>query len=51
MTSYRLSKTGLNGLTRYLDGEYGDLLVNAVCPGEAQTEMADGTALRTAEEG
>lgn len=31
---YRISKTGLNGLTVYLDGEFGpDLIANAVCPG------------------
>jgi NAD(P)-dependent dehydrogenase (short-subunit alcohol dehydrogenase family) len=33
MPAYRISKTGLNGLTRYLDGEYGTLLVSSVRPG------------------
>ena len=33
--SYRISKTGLDGLTAHLDGEYGDrgLIANAVYPG------------------
>lgn len=38
--SYRVSKTGLNGLTVHLDGEYGErgLLANAVCPGAVGTD-------------
>jgi len=53
MPAYRISKTGLNGLTRYLDGEYGSqgLLANAVCPGYVQTDMTDGSAPRTPEKG
>jgi NAD(P)-dependent dehydrogenase (short-subunit alcohol dehydrogenase family) len=53
MPAYRVSKTGLNGLTRYLDGEYGDdgLLANSVCPGYVQTDMTDGSAPRTPEKG
>jgi NAD(P)-dependent dehydrogenase (short-subunit alcohol dehydrogenase family) len=51
MPAYRVSKTGLNGLTRYLDGEYGDLLANSVCPGYVQTDMTEGTAPRTPEQG
>lgn len=53
MPAYRISKTGLNGLTRYLDGEYsGDgLLANSVCPGYVQTDMTSGTAPRTPEQG
>ena len=37
--SYRVSKTGLNGFTAHLDGEYGDRgpIANAVCPGAVQT--------------
>lgn len=33
--SYRISKTGLDGLTAHFDGEYGDrgLIANAVYPG------------------
>ncbi|WP_128225147.1 SDR family NAD(P)-dependent oxidoreductase [Halobacteriaceae archaeon SHR40] len=51
MPAYRISKTGLNGLTRYLDGEYEALLANAVCPGYVQTDMTDGTAPRTPQKG
>lgn len=52
MPAYRISKTGLNGLTRYLDGEYGDrLLANSVCPGYVQTDMTEGNAPRTPEQG
>jgi len=53
MPAYRISKTGLNGLTRYLAGEYGDdgLLANSVCPGYVQTDMTDGDAPRTPEQG
>lgn len=51
MPAYRISKTGLNGLTKYLDGEYDDLLANSVCPGYVQTEMTDGSAPRTPEKG
>lgn len=51
MPAYRVSKTGLNGLTRYLDGEYDSLLANAVCPGYVQTDMTDGSAPRTPETG
>jgi NAD(P)-dependent dehydrogenase (short-subunit alcohol dehydrogenase family) len=51
--AYRISKTGLNGLTVYLDGEYGDdgLLANAVCPGWVRTEMGGEHASRSVEEG
>ena len=51
MAAYRISKTGLNGLTRYLDGEYESLLANSVCPGYVQTDMTDGSAPRTPEKG
>jgi len=51
MPAYRISKTGLNGLTRYLDGAYPDLLANSVCPGYVQTDMTDGSAPRTPEQG
>jgi NAD(P)-dependent dehydrogenase (short-subunit alcohol dehydrogenase family) len=53
MPAYRISKTGLNGLTRYLAGEYADegLLAQSVCPGYVQTDMTDGTAPRTPEQG
>jgi NAD(P)-dependent dehydrogenase (short-subunit alcohol dehydrogenase family) len=51
MPAYRVSKTGLNGLTKYLDGEYDELLANSVCPGYVQTDMTDGSAPRTPEKG
>jgi NAD(P)-dependent dehydrogenase (short-subunit alcohol dehydrogenase family) len=39
--AYRVSKTGLNGLTAYLHGEYNDdgLIANSVCPGWVRTDM------------
>lgn len=51
--AYRISKTGLNGLTAYLDGEYGDegLLANAVCPGWVRTDMGGPNANRSPAEG
>jgi len=53
MAAYRISKTGLNGLTCYLHGEYNGrgLLANSVCPGYVQTDMTDGSAPRTPEKG
>ncbi len=51
MPAYRISKTGLNGLTRYLDGEYEELVANSVCPGYVQTDMTDGTAPRKPQKG
>ena len=51
--AYRVSKTGLNGLTAYLDGEYGDegLIANSVCPGWVRTDMGGAEADRPVEEG
>ncbi|MFY4811672.1 SDR family NAD(P)-dependent oxidoreductase [Haloarcula argentinensis] len=51
--AYRISKTGVNGLTKYLDGEYGadGLVANSVCPGYVQTDMTEGSAPRTPEKG
>jgi len=51
--AYRISKTGVNGLTKYLHGEYAadGLIANSVCPGYVQTDMTDGSAPRTPEEG
>jgi len=53
MPAYRVSKTGLNALTVYLDAEYGDqgVLANAVCPGWARTEMGGPYAERSPAEG
>ncbi|WP_058997243.1 SDR family NAD(P)-dependent oxidoreductase [Haloarcula sp. CBA1127] len=51
--AYRISKTGVNGLTKYLDGEYAadGLVANSVCPGYVQTDMTEGSAPRTPEKG
>ena len=50
---YRVSKTGLNALTRILASELGadGILVNAVNPGWVQTDMGGPGASRTVEEG
>jgi NAD(P)-dependent dehydrogenase (short-subunit alcohol dehydrogenase family) len=52
MPAYRVSKSGLNALTAYLDAEYGDqgIIANAVCPGWARTEMGGPDAERSAGE-
>jgi len=51
--AYRVSKTGLNGLTAYLHGEYNDqgLLANAVCPGRVRTDLGGESAARSVETG
>lgn len=51
--AYRVSKTGLNGLTAYLHGEYADegLLANSACPGWVRTEMGGESADRSVERG
>lgn len=51
--SYRVSKAAVNGLTVYLDGEYGEegLLANAVYPGWVRTEMGGREADRSPEKG
>ena len=51
--AYRVSKTGLNGLTAYLHGEYADqgLLANSANPGWVRTEMGGEDADRSVEEG
>ncbi|MFB6250885.1 MAG: SDR family NAD(P)-dependent oxidoreductase [Halobellus sp.] len=51
--AYRISKTGINGLTAYLHGEYGDegLLTNSVSPGWVRTEMGGDGADRSVETG
>jgi len=50
---YRVSKTGLNGFTAYLHGEYATegLIANAARPGWVQTELATPGAPRTPTEG
>ena len=51
--AYRVSKAGLNALTRYLDAEYGDqgLLANSASPGWVRTRMGGENASRSVEEG
>jgi NAD(P)-dependent dehydrogenase (short-subunit alcohol dehydrogenase family) len=49
--AYRVSKTGLNGFTAYLDAEYDELVANAVCPGWVRTDMGGEKADRSVETG
>jgi len=51
--SYRVSKTGLNALTRMLTAELGEenILVNSVSPGWVRTDMGGANARRSVEEG
>jgi NAD(P)-dependent dehydrogenase (short-subunit alcohol dehydrogenase family) len=50
---YRVSKTGLNALTRMLSSELAseNILVNSVCPGWVRTDMGGSGARRSVEEG
>jgi len=50
---YRVSKTGLNALTRILASELrgSGILVNSVCPGWVQTDMGGSRAPHPVEEG
>ena len=50
---YRVSKTGLNALTRMLTAELADenILVNSVCRGWVRTDMGGQNARRSVEEG
>ncbi len=51
--TYRITKTGLNGLTSYLHAEYGPrgVLANSVCPGWVRTDMGGENAPRSIDEG
>ena len=51
--AYRLSKTGLNALTRILTAEFEgeNILVNSCCPGWVRTDMGGRSARRSVEEG
>jgi len=44
---YGVSKAGLNAFTDALAAQYGELLVNAVCPGWVRTEMGGADAPRS----
>jgi NAD(P)-dependent dehydrogenase (short-subunit alcohol dehydrogenase family) len=50
---YRLSKVGLNALTRMLADDEAEsrLLVNSMCPGWVRTDMGGPSASRSVEEG
>jgi NAD(P)-dependent dehydrogenase (short-subunit alcohol dehydrogenase family) len=50
---YRVSKTGLNALTRMLTAELQgeNILVNSVCPGWVRTDMGGKNARRSVEQG
>jgi NAD(P)-dependent dehydrogenase (short-subunit alcohol dehydrogenase family) len=51
--AYRIPKDGLNGLTVYLQGGYGDqgLIANAASPGWVSTDMSGPEAPRDPVEG
>lgn len=51
--SYRVSKAGLNGLTTYLHGEYGEdgLIANSACPGWVRTDLGSQEAPKSPAEG
>jgi NAD(P)-dependent dehydrogenase (short-subunit alcohol dehydrogenase family) len=51
--AYRVSKTGLNALTRIFANEEADsgILVNSVCPGWVRTDMGGSGARLSVEEG
>jgi NAD(P)-dependent dehydrogenase (short-subunit alcohol dehydrogenase family) len=51
--AYRVSKAGLNALTRILANEEGEhgILVNSMCPGWVRTDMGGPSARRSVEEG
>ena len=52
-TGYRVSKVGLNALTRVFANEEGEhgILVNSMCPGWVRTDMGGPHARRSVEEG
>lgn len=54
LAPYRISKAGVNALTKNLAAELGNgtrgVLVDAMCPNHTQTEMGGPTAPRTPEE-
>ena len=55
LAPYRISKAGVNALTRNLAHETGlgarGVLVDAICPNHSRTDMGGADALRSAEDG
>jgi NAD(P)-dependent dehydrogenase (short-subunit alcohol dehydrogenase family) len=49
--AYRISKSGLNALTRILAADERGMLVNSMCPGWVRTDMGTSAATRSVEEG
>jgi NAD(P)-dependent dehydrogenase (short-subunit alcohol dehydrogenase family) len=49
--AYRVSKTGLNALTRTLASDERGIKVNTMCPGWVRTDMGGPAAPRSVEEG
>lgn len=51
--AYRISKVGLNAVTKILSSELKskNIKVNSVCPGLVKTEMGGESAIRSVEEG
>jgi NAD(P)-dependent dehydrogenase (short-subunit alcohol dehydrogenase family) len=49
--SYRISKSGLNALTRILANEESGIRTNSMCPGWVRTDMGGRGAPRSVEEG
>ena len=49
--AYRISKSGLNALTRILAAEEPAVRTNALCPGWVRTDMGGSGAPRSVEEG
>ena len=49
--AYRVSKAGLNVLTRVLAADEEGILTNSMCPGWVRTDMGGDNATRSVEEG
>jgi NAD(P)-dependent dehydrogenase (short-subunit alcohol dehydrogenase family) len=49
--AYRVSKSGLNALTRVLASDERGIRVNSICPGWVRTDMGGKSATRSVEEG
>ena len=50
--AYRISKTGLNAVTKIFSNQTSDaVLVNSICPGWVKTDMGGKGATRSLEQG